>query len=100
MDNLMLRDFTKNIKINGPMHGGTRTLLEFDNGYQASIIRHSFSYGGSEGLFELATMVDGELVYDNPVADGDVRGYLTEEDVIELLNELKALPSVKGAKNV
>ena len=95
MNGLMLKDFKKNVKVNEAMHGGTRSILEFDNGYQASIIRHMFSYGGPEGLFELATMIDGKLVYDNPVADGDVRGYLTEEEVIELLNELKALPSVK-----
>lgn len=98
MDNLIIRDFSKNIKLTRDLNGGKQILLDFDNGYTASVIRGPYSYGGAEGLFELATLIDGGLVYDNPVAEGDVRGNLTVTDVVVLLNELKALPSVKGAK--
>jgi hypothetical protein len=49
------------------------------------------SYGGMQGLYELAVLKDDELHYDNPVAGGDVRGYLTEKDVNSLLIQIQSL---------
>lgn len=68
---------------------GVRATTDFDNGYGASVIRNAFSYGGSVGLYELAVVKDGQLHYDNPVANGDVVGYLDEEEVSELLIEIQ-----------
>lgn len=70
---------------------GKRCRIHFDNGYGASVVSHTRSYGGNEGLYELAVLFDNEIHYDNPVANGDVRGYLTEEDVTELLNQIQKL---------
>jgi hypothetical protein len=39
----------------------------------------------------LAVFKDGEIHYDNPIADGDVKGYLTEEGVTALLAEIQLL---------
>jgi hypothetical protein len=39
----------------------------------------------------LAVLFDNELHYDNPVAMGDVRGFLTEEVVTELLLQIQKL---------
>ena len=47
-----------------------------------SVIRHEGSYGGRLGLFELAVLRDGNIVYDTPVA-GDVLGWLTPEEVVD-----------------
>jgi len=33
-----------------PIHDGVRKEFKFANGYGASIVRHSFSYGGNKGL--------------------------------------------------
>jgi len=53
-----------------------------DNGYGASIVQHSFSYGHEEGLWELAVLdKDGKLDYTTPIT-ADVLGYLTEEKLI------------------
>jgi hypothetical protein len=50
------------------------------------------SYGGKNGLYELAVLdSNGELHYDNPVANGDVVGYLSEEDVTKLLEQIQKL---------
>lgn len=65
--------------------GGIQYIFSFENGFQASVIKSRFSYGGDSDLWELAVLKDGELHYDNPVANGDVRGNLTDEDVNELL---------------
>ena len=74
-----------------PYMSGKRSRIHFDNGYGASVVSHTFSYGGKDGLYELAVLKDGDLHYDNPVANGDVVGYLKEEDVTELLIEIQKL---------
>jgi hypothetical protein len=69
----------------------------FDNHYGVSVIRGPYTYGGKEGLYELAVlyMAPGneysELVYDTPVTN-DVVGYLTPDDVTRLMAQVEALP--------
>jgi hypothetical protein len=70
---------------------GKKSRIHFDNGYGASVVSHTFSYGGKSGLYELAVLKDGDIHYDNPVAGGDVRGYLTEQAVTELLIQIQKL---------
>lgn len=68
--------------------------ISFDNGYSASIISTEFSYGGNEGLFEIAVLRGGMIVYDTPVTS-DVLGYLSFPEVAKTLEEIKNLPPVK-----
>ena len=77
---------------------GTQRLYRFANGYGASVVRHSFSYGNENGLWELAVIVwDGPtekdflLCYTTPITD-DVIGRLSEEEVETTLNAIEALP--------
>jgi hypothetical protein len=70
--------------------GGIQAVIDFDNGYGASVICTSFSYGGTLGLYELAVLHDGEITYDTPIT-GDVMGYLTEDEVTELLKQIQEL---------
>jgi len=74
-----------------PFMSGKKSRIQFDNGYGASVVSHTFSYGGKNGLYELAVLKDDELHYDNPIANGDVRGYLTEDTVTELLIQIQKL---------
>ena len=75
------------------MFGGYHKVLKFDNGYGASIVSHSGSYGGNAGLFEIAVLdKSGDIVYDTPVTSG-VEGYLDFADVAEIVNKIKNLPS-------
>lgn len=64
--------------------------IHFDNGYGASIIRHPYSYGNESGLFELAVLKNGEICYDTHITN-DAIGWLTEEKVNEILEEIKKL---------
>lgn len=66
-------------------------IYDFDNGFGASVIRHRYSYGGEDGLYELAVLKDGHLCYDTEITS-DVCGYLSEEEVNELLHKIEALP--------
>ena len=70
---------------------GVTSRIHFDNGFGASVVSHSYSYGGDKGLYELAVLFDDEIHYDNPVAMGDVKGYLKPEDVTELLIQIQKL---------
>lgn len=70
---------------------GIISRIKFDNGYGASIVQGPHSYGGSQDLYELAVLdSDGQLTYDTPVTS-DVEGYLTEEDVTKLLEQIQNL---------
>jgi hypothetical protein len=74
-------------------HSGVHVLVFFNNGFGASVIKSNFSYGGKEGLYELAVIKgnqdDWAINYKTPIT-GDVLGYLTEEDVEEYLNQIEA----------
>lgn len=99
-----------------PFNQGIAHKFLFENGYGGSVIRHDFSYGGAEGLWEMAVIthnvpsdrlasfvkadptkaidppvdVSTELIYDTPVMN-DVMGHLTPEQVEGFLDQIKAL---------
>jgi hypothetical protein len=74
-----------------PIHDGVVSRIHFENGYGASVVRHEYSYGGKDGLYELAVLSnEGELTYDTPITD-DVLGYLTTNDVTEILIKIQQL---------
>ena len=76
---------TENFRLDGIQY-----LFSFPNGYGASVLRNSFTYGGKRGLYELAVIFDGDLCYDTEITD-DVLGYLTVEDVLNTLEKIKKL---------
>jgi hypothetical protein len=63
----------------------------FENGYGASVVKGPNTYGGEDGLYELAVLdKDGKLCYETPVTD-DVEGYLTENEVTKLMEQIQNL---------
>ncbi len=74
-----------------PELNGVKARIDFDNGYGASVIKNAYSYGGSAGFYELGVTKDNQLHYDNPVANGDVIGWLEEEEVSKLLIDIQNL---------
>jgi hypothetical protein len=71
--------------------GGVMSRITFENGYGASVVQTFFSYGGEEGLYELAVLdSNGQLTYSTPITD-DVEGRLTEDDVTKLLEQIQKL---------
>jgi hypothetical protein len=66
-------------------------VVEFDNGYGASIISHDGSYGGDSGLFEVAVLHDDIIVYDTPVTH-DTIGWLDFAGVAAILKDIEELP--------
>ena len=74
-------------------NGGLQHIYQFeDNRYSASVIQTPHSYGGNAGLWELAVLLDGKITYDTPITQcHDVTGWLTDEDVQEILSQIDAL---------
>jgi hypothetical protein len=70
---------------------GIISRIHFANGWGASVVSDEFSYGGKEGLFEVAVLKDGDIHYENEVAGGDVIGYLTSDQVTETLEKIQKL---------
>ena len=69
---------------------GVIARINFDNGYGASVVKSTFSYGGNQDLYELAVIKDDAICYDTPITD-DVLGYLTEDDVTKYLRQIQNL---------
>jgi len=74
-----------------PRGSGIISRIKFDNGYGASVVKGPHTYGGNEGLYELAVIdANDQVIYETPVTN-DVEGYLREEDVTILLKQIQNL---------
>lgn len=66
----------------------------FDNGYGVSVVQSPYSYGGCEGLYELAVLKGNKdswnLCYDTPITS-DVIGYLSADEVKIITAKIKEL---------
>jgi hypothetical protein len=73
---------------------GIQYLVFYPNGYGASIVQHQHSYGSDRGLWELAVIKgddkEWDICYSTPITP-DVKGWLTESEVDELLTNIEAL---------
>lgn len=72
-----------------------RLRLIFKNGFGISIIRGEYSYGGNQGLYEIAPL-DREGNLDGTILDiegDDVEGHLSEAEVIE---KIKIIANKRG----
>ena len=70
---------------------GVYAKIMFENGFGASIVRSSSSYGGKNGFYEIAVLdTDGDLTYDTGVTDYVV-GHLTPEEVTKVMKQIQTL---------
>lgn len=68
-----------------------RLRFTFTNGYGISIVQGGFSYGASDGLYEIAVLgKDGSISYATPIT-GDVIGYLTVPEVFDYMKQISEL---------
>ena len=60
---------------------------KFENGLGASVIDDG--YGGRSGLFEIALLKDGSVVYNEALGfKYDVKGWLNADEVSKILTEI------------
>jgi len=67
-------------------------IIDYPNGYGASIISNDMILDASGGLFEVAVLVDGRISYDTPITS-DVIGGLDFNGVAKVLSQIRALPA-------
>ena len=74
-----------------PDGSGIYCRIQFENGYGASIVKHKYSYGGDNGLYEIAVLdSSNEITYTTSVTD-NVIGYLRPEDVTDVIEKIEKL---------
>jgi hypothetical protein len=67
--------------------GAKQAMVGFENGYDVSVVKHKFSYGGDKGLYEIGVFDyqrsgAGHDMMCDPLGWGDtVKGYLSAEGV-------------------
>lgn len=71
--------------------GNTQVVVRFPNGYGASIIEGTGSYGIELGVITFSADGHWDLTYETPVTD-DVLGWLDKETLAQHLREIEALP--------
>ena len=83
------------------LFGGIQKIYRFKNNFGASVVKHSYSYGGEKDLWELAVIEwNGpywSLCYSMPITD-DVEGYLTDDEVEKILGRIQSLPMKEELK--
>lgn len=67
-----------------------RKVYKFDNGYGASVVCNFGSYGGKDGLFEVAVLKGDDICYDTDITN-DVIGWCGFAEVAEILERVKNL---------
>ena len=73
-----------------PHSRGIQARVEFENGYGASVIKGPSSYGGTNGLYELAVLKNEQICYNTEITN-DVVGFLTEAEVTTYLMSIEQL---------
>lgn len=76
------------------IHGGSQTVYRFHNGYGASVVNHSFSYGTELAVIKFNSVDndDFSITYDTPITS-DVLGHLDEQSLKDALSQIKDFPS-------
>jgi hypothetical protein len=79
------------IKLDDGFMKGVKCRMMFENGFGVSVVSHTYSYGGKDGLFEIAVLdEDGGLTYNTPVTN-DVIGYLNPDEVTKIMEQVQNL---------
>ena len=69
---------------------GVKAVVEFPNGYGASIVQTELSYGGKDGMYELAVLDNGHITYDTEITN-NVIGFLSPPEVMDYLDKIEKL---------
>ena len=79
------------IKLDDGFMKGVQCRMMFENGFGVSVVSHTYSYGGKDGLFEVAVLgKDGDISYDTPITN-DVIGYLDPDGVADIMEQVQEL---------
>jgi hypothetical protein len=88
---LELKSFEMIEKVDVP--GQYQCVLDFDDNVQLSIISGKYTYGGEQGLYEIAVFKDGDFAGLPGIVDVEdqVRGHLTADEVGAIIKKMYLL---------
>ena len=76
------------------LYDGKSAVIPFGK-YELSIVSHSHSYGGKQGLYEIAVFnadTNDQVELPGVTREGDtVKGFLTESDVVCIIKKMQAI---------
>ena len=81
----------KDLKFEDVEGRGVQAWAIFRNGFEVSVVKHQFSYGGDKGLYEIGVFYAAGSMCDPLDWGDDVKGWLAPEDVE---TELKLIEAV------
>ena len=64
--------------------------INFDNRYGVSVIFGKQFYSNGIDTYEVAVLLDNDICYDTKITS-DVLGYLTEDEVTEIMYKIQSL---------
>jgi|TARA_B100001105_G_C22318262_1_gene411335 hypothetical protein len=70
---------------------GVQAWIPFRNGFEVSVVKHQFSYGGDKDLYEIGVFNAAGNMCDPLDWGDDVKGWLTPQDVEQELESIQAL---------
>jgi hypothetical protein len=83
----------------GKLYDGVQAIIEFGQ-YELSVIKHSTSYGGKKGLYEIAVF-EGDTQTELPgiTQEGDtVQGFLCEEGLNVIFKKMTTVTGSLGTQ--
>ena len=83
------------------IYDGTQSVIRFGE-LELSVVRHSGSNGGKQGLYEIAVFDDvDQIEFPGITEKGDtVKGYLTKDDVDGILTKMYFITGCEPAADV
>lgn len=96
IQSLVKRPTWKNFEVRNT-YGGIQGLIEFENGYGASVVKHVSSYGTELAvLHNIESDFDSfDLCYATPITSDVVANIPSQERLLEILAKIEALPENK-----
>ena len=78
------------------MPNGVQAILDFGD-YELSIVKNDVSYGGKQGLYEIAVFKNAGMVeLPGITQEGDsVKGFLSPEEVNGIITKMKTITGVE-----
>ena len=81
------------------LYDGVQAIIEFGQ-YELSIVKHSMSYGGKKGMYEI-TIFEGDTQTELPgiTQEGDtVKGFLCEEGLNVIFKKMTTITGSLGTQ--
>ena len=83
----------------GKLYDGVQAIIEFGQ-YELSVVKHSMSYGGERGLYEIAVFEDNaQIELPGITQEGDtIKGFLCEEGLNVIFKKMTTITGSMGTQ--